>query len=197
MSSVLTLPRARVAVLAILTLQLLVLLVSGVLLFFTYRPPLAAAYAELYGNGVGSSVDLARATTAVHRWAAATAVPMAIVAGVLVALGDSGAPRRRVGVLVGAGLVLVTIVGSFTGYLIAWDQLGLWAVTVGEDMRGYLPLFDEDKVRSVFVGGTEVAPGTMVRWLLVHILVVGSVLALLLGLAWRRVGHREGRVAGS
>jgi quinol-cytochrome oxidoreductase complex cytochrome b subunit len=61
---------------------------------------------------------------------------------VLVAIRARPLARYRVDLLVGASLVLMMVVGSFTGYLLPWDQLGLWAVSVGDNMVGYLPLFD-------------------------------------------------------
>jgi quinol-cytochrome oxidoreductase complex cytochrome b subunit len=179
------LTRARVAVLAILSIQFLVLLVSGVALS-AYRPAGNAAYAELFGDDVRSSIDLAYVARVAHQVAARTAIPTAVVTGVLVAVRQVPSTRQWLGVLVGTTLVLLVLAGSFTGHLLPWDQLGLWAVSVGDDMRGYVPLFDHDKIRFVLIGGAEVAPGTMIRWLLVHTLVIGTALSSLLAVAWRR-----------
>jgi quinol-cytochrome oxidoreductase complex cytochrome b subunit len=173
-------------VLAIVSVQVLVLLVSGAVLFFAYRPSGSTAYDELSPGDVRSGVDLAQVARTAHQVAARSALPTAVVAGVLVAIRARPLARYRVDVLVGASLVLTMVVGSFTGYLLPWDQLGLWAVSVGDNMGGYLPLFDGDQVRFVLIGGAEVAPWTVVRWLLVHMLVVGGVLIALLATAWRR-----------
>ena len=48
-------------------------------------------------------------------------------------------------------LVLLTLLLSFTGYLLPWDQLSLWAVTVGTNMMGYTPVFG-DNVKFVLLG---------------------------------------------
>ncbi|HEX6418193.1 MAG TPA: cytochrome b N-terminal domain-containing protein, partial [Acidimicrobiales bacterium] len=172
--------------LAIVSVQVLLLLVSGVVLFFAYRPTGSAVYDELFAGDARSGVELAHIARTAHQLVARSALPTAVLAGVLVALRARPPARRRVDVLVGASLAVVMVVGSFTGYLLPWDQLGLWAVSVGEDMVGYLPLFDEEKVRFVLIGGAEVMPGTVVRWLLVHTLLVGCVLTALLATAWRR-----------
>ena len=74
-------------------------------------------------------------------------------------------------------------------------MLGLQAVSVGNDIRGYVPLFNDDQVRFVLVGGAEVAPATLIRWLLFHMLVAGSVLGALLAVAWRRAMTRHGDTA--
>ena len=49
---------------------------------------------------------------------------------------------------------------SFTGYLLPWDQLALWAVTVGTNMMGYTPVFG-DQVRFVLLGGVEIGTDTL------------------------------------
>lgn len=95
--------------------------------------------------------------------------------------------------MLGAAVALATLVVSFAGYLLPWDQLALWAVTVGSDIDGYGILFSGD-VRFVLVGGAEVAPSTIVRWLIVHVVMAGPVLSLLIALAWRR--HLPARAAG-
>lgn len=74
-------------------------------------------------------------------------------------------------------------------------MLGLQAVSVGNDIRGYVPLFNDDQVRFVLVGGAEVAPATLIRWLVFHMLVVGSVLGALLAVAWRRAVAKHDDVA--
>lgn len=189
------LTRARVVVLTILSVEVFVLLVSGAVLFFAYRPSGSTAYDELFPGGVRSGVDLAHVARTAHQMAARSALPTALIAGLLVAIRARPLARYRVDVLVGASLVLVIAVGSLTGRLLPWDQLGLWAVSVGDHMRGYLPLFDEDQVRFVLIGGAEVAPGTVLSWLLVHMLVVGCVLIALLATAWQRGRRRDGRGA--
>lgn len=90
-------------------------------------------------------------------------------------------------VTLGVGGLLVGTVGSaqFTGHLLPWDQLALWAVTAGGGMNGYRPMFD-DRVRFVLMGGTEVGTDTVVRWLGIHTLVLSPLAALLVVALWRR-----------
>jgi quinol-cytochrome oxidoreductase complex cytochrome b subunit len=76
--------------------------------------------------------------------------------------------------------------GAFTGQLIAWDMLGLRAVTVGDQYRGMLDAVGDD-VRFVLVGGTEIAPDVLLRWTLVHVLVVPAVAIVVGRLLWARL----------
>ena len=54
--------------------------------------------------------------------------------------------------VIGVILITLTLLLSFTGYLLPWDQLALWAVTVGTNMIGYTPVFGS-QVRFVLLGG--------------------------------------------
>ena len=60
-------------------------------------------------------------------------------------------PPREFNWVIGVILLLLTLLLSFTGYLLPWDQLALWAVTVGTNMMGYTPVFG-DQVRFVLLG---------------------------------------------
>ncbi|HVF14247.1 MAG TPA: cytochrome b N-terminal domain-containing protein [Acidimicrobiales bacterium] len=182
------LARARSILLRILGAEVAVLVLTGIALFFLYRPTADMAWGEdLFTQTVDWSVRSAHGLRLLHRLASIVAFPTAIASGVLVGLGGRAGVRRGAGVALGVGLVVVTLGASFTGYLLPWDQLALWAVTVGTNLRGFTPLFG-DEVRFVLIGGVEVARTTMVRWLLVHMLVLGPALAALVALAWRR--HR-------
>ena len=66
---------------------------------------------------------------------------------------------------------MLTLLLSFTGYLLPWDQLALWAVTVGTNMMGYTPVFGT-QVRFVLLGGVEIGSDTLLRWYTLHVLFV-------------------------
>ena len=53
--------------------------------------------------------------------------------------------------MIGVILLTLTLLLSFTGYLLPWDQLSLWAVAVGTNMMGYTPVFG-NQVRFVLLG---------------------------------------------
>ena len=82
-------------------------------------------------------------------------------------------------------MVVLVVLAVLTGYLLPWDQLALWAVTVGENLRGYLPLFG-DRVRFVLLGGAEVSPQTLLWWLLAHGLLAVLSTGLIIA-AWRAI----------
>jgi quinol-cytochrome oxidoreductase complex cytochrome b subunit len=82
-------------------------------------------------------------------------------------------------------LLVLVLLGSFTGYLLPWDQLAMWSVTVGTTMRGYMPLMGH-QVRFVLLGGNEIGTGTLMRWMFIH-MAVGLGALIVAGFAWRRL----------
>ena len=73
--------------------------------------------------------------------------------------------------------LLLTVFLSFTGYLLPWDQLALWAVTVGTNMMGYTPVFGQE-VRFVLLGGAEIGSETLLRWYVLHVLFLPFVIVI-------------------
>ena len=80
-------------------------------------------------------------------------------------------PPREFNWVIGVMLLLLTLLLSFTGYLLPWDQLALWAVTVGTNMMGYTPVFG-NQVRFVLLGGAEIGTDTLLRWYVLHVLML-------------------------
>ena len=78
-------------------------------------------------------------------------------------------PPREFNWVIGVVLLMLTLLLSFTGYLLPWDQLALWAVTVGTNMMGYTPVFGT-QVRFVLLGGGEIGTDTLLRWYVLHVL---------------------------
>lgn len=178
------LSRARAIALAILSVEVVVLIATGIALFFVYRPTANAAWDDLVlarasGGGFANGVRTA------HRIASQLAVPTAIAAGVLTAVSWNANLRRWAGGAIGIGIGSTALAASLTGFLLPWDQLAVWSVSVGTNMDGYRPIF-RDEVRFALMGGTEVHRETLIRWLIVHMLVLGPALLAAVGLAWRR-----------
>ena len=164
--------------LALLAAEVVVLAATGAYLFFEYRPTASAAWADIFG----ADPTEVQGWRVVHRGASFAAVATAMAAGVLMV----AAAVRSAGRWALAGsVVAVVVAGSFTGYLLPWDQLALWAVTVGTDVGGYELLWTDD-VRFVLLGGVEVGTSTLRWWMVVH-LVLGTAALVLPVLGWRRI----------
>ena len=171
----------RRVVFGVLGVQLALLVVTGVALFFWYRPTAAVAWDDV--RSLHPAVALVHAIRLVHRWTATLMFPSAVIGAVVLAVQARRARLRlTVPVAIGAALVTAVLAAGITGYAVAWDQLALWAVTVGTNMIGFLPLFG-DQVRFVLVNGVEVGTDTLLRWLAAHValgLAIGGFLGALM-----------------
>lgn len=137
----------------------------GVALLEIYRPSFAEAWSQ--APEIGSSGDWVRAHDAAARTAAVLAAAT-FAAGAVAAVRGSrrlGASSMAVAVLAGLGAVVALATRSAVRY----EQLGLWAVTVGTDISGYRIAAFDDGVRFVIVDGAEVSPSDYAVTLVVHL----------------------------
>jgi quinol-cytochrome oxidoreductase complex cytochrome b subunit len=96
--------------------------------------------------------------------------------------------RKLVAVALGPALILAVAAVGFTGYLLPWDQLGLWAVRVPSDFKGYRAVFGH-QVRFVFIGHSDVSQSILWRWFLIHCVVLTLVAVALIAAAL--IGRRR------
>jgi quinol-cytochrome oxidoreductase complex cytochrome b subunit len=88
--------------------------------------------------------------------------------------------------VLGVLLLLVTLFMSFTGYLLPWDQLAFWAITVGSSIAGYAPLIGQ-QMKFVLLGDTTVGQEALLRFYVLHVAVLPAVLVLLIAIHFWRV----------
>ncbi len=185
----------------IATVLFTVLFVSGTYLMFFYHPAVPQAYFDMHA--LSTSVAFGQFVRNIHRWSAHLMV--AVVLAHMLRVFYSGAYKRprQVNWMIGVVLLLVTLGLSFTGYLLPWDQLAFWAITVGTNIAGYVPLLG-DSARRVLLGGPDVGGDALLRFYVLHIYVLPALLVLLLGVhIWRvrkdgfAVADREQRPAGA
>jgi len=83
---------------------------------------------------------------------------------------------------------------SFTGYLLPWDQLAFWAITVGTNMSSYAPVVGE-KIRFVLLGGNIVSENALLRFYVLHCVVLPLVITIFLALHFWRI-RKDGGISG-
>ena len=96
--------------------------------------------------------------------------------------------------VIGVILLTLTLLLSFTGYLFSWDQLVLWAVTVGTNMMGYTPVFGSS-VKFVLLGSKEISNETLLRWYTLHVLLLPFVIVIFMAVHFWRV-RKDGGLSG-
>jgi quinol-cytochrome oxidoreductase complex cytochrome b subunit len=160
-----------------------VLVFTGVVLMFYYVPSLERAYPSM--KEIQLSVPLGEFTRNMHRWSAHAMVLAVILHLVRVFYTGAYKPPREFNWIVGVGLLIMTFGASFTGYLLPWDQLSYWAITVGTNIAGYAPVAGP-AVRAMLLGGSEVGQNALIRFYTLHIAVLPLIMIVVISLhVWR------------
>ncbi len=160
-----------------------ILVVTGVLLMLFYVPSVQQAYWSM--KDIGSIVSFGWLLRSQHRWAAHLMVGITFLHMARVFYTGAYRGPRAVNWLVGIALLLATLLLSFTGYLLPWDQLAFWAVTVGTNIAREAP-FVGKSLRFVLIGGSEIGQTTLLRFYVLHVVAIpAAVLVLFAYHMWR------------
>jgi len=159
------------------------LVVTGGLLMFFYVPATERAYGDILY--LMSSVNFGNLLRNSHRWGAHFMV-LAVVLHMCRVFYTGGYKRpREFNWVIGVFILVITLLLSFTGYLLPWDQLSFWAITVGTNIAGATP-FIGDQVRFFLLGAREVGQEALLRFYVLHVAVLPVLLiGLLLVHFWR------------
>jgi quinol-cytochrome oxidoreductase complex cytochrome b subunit len=103
-------------------------------------------------------------------------------------------PPRQFNWVVGIVLLIITLFLSYTGYLLPWDQLAFWGVSVGTNMAKEAPLVGE-KIRFLLLGGNVVSENALLRFYVLHCVVLPVALLLFLSVHIWRI-RKDGGVQG-
>lgn len=192
-------------------LLFLVEAITGTLLMFYYRPTVQHAYQDMMALREVVSLGILRE---VHRWAGHAMVVAVWLHMLRVFLTGSYKPPREFNWMVGVLLLVLTMLMAFTGYLLPWDQLSLWAVTVASNMAGAAPLVGhegpghellqtawgpgisrESDVRYLLLGAPEVCEETLNRFYILHCIALPLLTTVLMAIHFWRV-RKDGGISG-
>ncbi|MEE8311856.1 MAG: cytochrome b N-terminal domain-containing protein [Candidatus Binatia bacterium] len=174
----------------------LILLVTGVLLMVYYTPSTLLAYDSM--KDIHFVVPTGRLIRNIHRWAAHLMVGGVMLHMCRVFYTASYKPPREFNWIIGMGLFVCTLALSFTGYLLPWDQLAFWAITIGAniaaspseltDALGITEYFDPGGFQKrLLLGSSEVGQDALTRFYLLHVMVLPIVLVMLVGVHFWRI----------
>ncbi len=174
----------------------ILLTVTGIFLMFFYRPSAGAgqelAYADM--QRITAGVQFGDLVRNMHRWGGHLMVLTVFLHMARVFYHGAYKPPREFNWVVGVILLFLTMLLAFTGYLLPWDQLAIWAVTVGTSMAGFTPVFGQ-QVQFVLLGGVEIGPETLLRWYVLHVLALPFVLVIFLAVHFWRI-RKDGGISG-
>ncbi|GAB4481367.1 MAG: hypothetical protein Kow0088_23550 [Anaerolineales bacterium] len=147
-------------------LLIVILGITGMILLNNYTAAAPQAYLDVLE--LRADVWFGDWVRNLHHWSANLLMLVAVLHLVRVFLTASYRPPRHLNWLIGWGMLLLIAAANFTGYLLPWDQLAYWAVTVGSSLITYLPFIGEGLARLV-LGGTEVSTNTLQNFYALHI----------------------------
>ena len=160
-----------------------ILVTTGVYLMFFYTPSVSTAYGDMQQLRTG--VGFGQLVRNVHRWSAHLMVLVVIVHMARVFYAGAYKRPRQFNWVLGMGLFAITLGFSFTGYLLPWDQLSYWAVTVGTNLVNYVPVLG-GVLRDVLIGGPQIGQVTLQRFYALHVAVLPLLVVLMLMIhIWR------------
>ncbi len=170
----------------------ILLTITGIFLMFYYAPTAERAYADVQALSTG--VAFGSLVRNMHRWGAHLMVLSVFLHMSRVFYHGAYKPPREFNWVVGVVLLLLTLLLSFSGYLLPWDQLALWAVTVGTNMAGFVPVVG-DQVKFALLAGPEVTAATLLRFYVLHVLFFPFIIVIFMAVHFWRV-RKDGGISG-
>jgi quinol-cytochrome oxidoreductase complex cytochrome b subunit len=185
------------------TAAFLITLITGVLLMFYYKPYPDVAYDSI--KDIHFVVPTGRFIRNIHRWAANVMVVAVILHMARAFYTAAYRKPREFNWLIGMGLFVLTLGLSFTGYLLPWDQLAYWAITIGAniaqspreitDSLSMTDYFDPGGLqRLLLLGSDTVGDEALIRFYLLHIMILPLALAALMAVHFWRIRKDGGLV---
>jgi len=187
-------------------LLFLILTLSGVLLMFYYHPNTRDAYMDV--KDLEFTVPFGMYLRNIHRWAAHLIVITVMLHMFRVFMTGSYKPPREFNWVIGVMLLVLTLLLSFTGYLLPWDQLGFWAITVGTNMAGATPFIGHEgpfgpelgvtaynDIRFALLGGSAVDSNALLRAYIWHCIALPLIASILIIVHFWRI-RRDGGISG-
>jgi quinol-cytochrome oxidoreductase complex cytochrome b subunit len=164
---------------------------TGILLVFVYQPTPEAAYESILW--LQESTLFGSFVRGVHHWSANLLILLAVLHMLRVFFTGAFHPPRQFNWVLGLGLLAGVVAANFTGYLLPWNQLSYWAITISTGMLGYVPLFG-DWLRHTVRGGGDLGQPTLTLFYALHTTVVPIGILALMGFHFWRVRKAGGVV---
>jgi ubiquinol-cytochrome c reductase cytochrome b subunit len=153
------------------TFLCLVEAVTGVFLMLYYAPVPERAYGDIVA--LMSRVPFGQLMRDIHRLASDALVVVVVLHVARTFLTGSYKAPRRFTWVTGVILLMATLFMSFSGYLLPWDQLAYWAVTIGTSLADKIPPAAlGNGLKLLLLGGPVVGASALLRFYMLHVVVV-------------------------
>ncbi|MFC1515922.1 cytochrome b N-terminal domain-containing protein, partial [Thermodesulfobacteriota bacterium] len=164
---------------------------TGVLLKFVYEPFPDKAYESILY--LQQDVHFGGLIRNIHHWSANGLLIVAFLHFLRVFFTGAFHPPRQFNWIIGLGLFTTILLSNFTGYLMPWDQLAFWAVTISTGTLEYIPGAGE-WLQRLILGGTEVGTATLSNFYAIHTVILPAFLIFLMPFHFWRIRKAGGLV---
>jgi ubiquinol-cytochrome c reductase cytochrome b subunit len=171
------------------TLFFLIEIITGVILMIYYVPSPTGAYGSILS--LQSDIPFGSLLRDLHRLGAEAMVAVVALHMLRTYLTGSYKKERSFTWLTGVVLLLITLFLSFSGYLLPWDQLAYWAVTIGTSMAESAPILGNE-VNLLLRGAPDIGAGGLLRFYLLHVVFVPLLGILVLSIHYYKVSREHG-----
>ena len=174
----------------------LIMLFTGVVLMLYYTPSVETAYQSV--KDIVNVVPGGRIIRNMHRWASQGMIILVFLHLLRVFYTGSYLGKRSLNWVIGVVLLIITLLSNFSGYLLPWDQLAYWAVTIGSniaasareltDLLGITNAFDPGGfLKKLLIGGETVGQPALSRFFTLHVIFLPVSMLILLGIHFWRI----------
>jgi cytochrome b6 len=171
----------------------LILVLTGIPLMLYYHPSVPQAYTDM--NDLRFVVSAGVFLRNLHRWSAHAMVLLVFAHMFKVFYRGAYRPPREFNWVIGVVLLLLTLFLSYTGYLLPWDQLAFWAITVGSNIISAVPLLGA-RIRFLVLGGNSVNANALLRFYVLHCVILPLVAAIFVTIHFWRIRKDGGIYSG-
>lgn len=168
-----------------------ILTITGALLMLYYRPSIPEAYGDM--KDLQFVVSSGQFLRNMHRWSAHAMVAVVFLHMLRVFFTGSYKPPKEFNWVIGVLLLVLTVLLSYTGYLLPWDQLAFWGISVGTNMVRAVPFHIGEKISYLLLGGNIVGENALVRFYVLHCFILPIAIIALMGVHFWRV-RKDGGV---
>ncbi len=163
--------------------------ITGALLMLYYTPTPEDAYNSILR--LGSEIPFGQLIRNLHRLAGDLLIIASFLHLLRTVLTGSYRRQRRFTWVTGVILFLSLIALAFSGYLLPWDQLSYWAVTVGTSLFGYIPLIGET-LQELLRGGSDIGAAGLLRFYVLHVVLLPALALFFLAIHYYRIVRLHG-----
>jgi quinol-cytochrome oxidoreductase complex cytochrome b subunit len=162
---------------------------TGLLLKFHYIPTPEGAYNSVLN--INEGLLFGKLAHNIHHWSAVILLWITFLHMLRVLFTGAYRKPRHATWIFGIFLLVLIVLSNFTGYLLPWDQLSYWAVTVCTSLLQYIPLIG-NFAKETLLGGKEVGSVTLSNFFNLHTGIIPLLILLLLGFHFWRIRRAGG-----